>query len=226
MSEYRQFRFRLPPGATDLLLVRHGESAPGREGVDVPKVDGHSDPPLDPRGVQEAESVGTRLREEALAAVYVTPLQRTRQTAAPLLEALDLEPVVEPRLREIHVGEWEGVAFRKHMAERHPLAVQMFREQRWDVIPGAERQEAFLARIREGIEAIAARHADERVAVFTHGGVIAMIAHLATQSAPFAFLGAANASLTHLVVTPERWILRRFNDTSHLATDLDRPYPD
>jgi probable phosphoglycerate mutase len=53
-----------------------------------------------------------------------------------------------------------------------------------------------------------------------------MVLHLATSCAPFAFLGADNGSITHLVVTPERWVVRRFNDTGHLGTDLDRsPQP-
>lgn len=78
-------------------------------------------------------------------------------------------------------------------------------------------------RVRGAIERIAAAHPDQRVAVFTHGGIIATIMHLATGSQPFAFLGADNASLTHLVVLPNRWVVRRFNDTGHLRTDLDRP---
>jgi probable phosphoglycerate mutase len=101
--------------------------------------------------------------------------------------------------------------------------MQMFDEQRWDMIPGAENQDALLKRVHQGIERIAAAHPDQRVVVFTHGGVIAMVIHLATSCTPFAFMGADNGSITHLVVTPERWIVRRFNDTGHLGTDLDRP---
>ena len=56
--------------------------------------------------------------------------------------------------------------------------------------------------------------------VFTHGGVIGTIMALATGSRRFAFIGADNASITHLVVAADRWIVRRFNDTGHLGTDL------
>jgi probable phosphoglycerate mutase len=63
---------------------------------------------------------------------------------------------------------------------------------------------------------MAADHPDQRVAVFTHGGVIGEILHQATGSEPFAFLGADNGSISHIVVTDDRWVLRRFNDTSHL----------
>src|SRR3954466_13814780 len=186
--EYRQARFTPPPGATEILLVRHGESAPFREGVPVPLADGHGDPPLDPVGHRQAEAVAGRLAVEDLAAIYVTNLQRTAQTAAPLAARLGIQPVVEPDLREVHLGEWEGELFRKYAAERHPLAVKMFTEQRWDVIPGAESNEALAARVRRAIGAITDRHRDECVAVFTHGGVIARIIAEATGSRPFGFI--------------------------------------
>lgn len=222
-TEYRQHRFRTPPGATDMLLVRHGESAPARLDAPAPLVDGQADPDLDPRGVQEAQRVADRLAQEEVSAIYVTTLRRTVQTAAPLAERTGLTPGVEPDLREVHLGDWEGAAFRVHMAQGHPLARRMTAEQRWDPLPNGEPMDALLARIRAGIGRISAAHPDERVVVFTHGGIIAMVVHLATGCEPFAFLGAENGSITHLVVTDERWIVRRFNDTGHLGTDLDRP---
>ena len=222
-AEYRQHRFRLPPGATDLLVIRHGESQPARPGVAFPTVDGHADPPLDPHGEHEAERVADRLAGEDISAIYVTPLRRTQQTAAPLAARLGLEPTVIADLQEVHLGEWEGAIFRIKVQEGDPIAQRLFTEERWDVIPGAESPEDLAARVRRGIEQIAAAHPDERVAVFTHGGVIGTIMSLATGGRTFAFVGADNASVNHLVVDGDRWILRRFNDTGHLGTDLDRP---
>ena len=219
----RQFRFRLPPGATDIILVRHGESAPAHLDAPAPRVDGRSDPALDPQGRKEADLVAERLQHEDVAAIYVTSLRRTVETAAPLAARLGLEPGVEPRLSEVYLGEWEGAVFRKNFAEGHPIALQAIKEERWDAIPGAETTEAFQTRIRAGIEAIAAAHPDRRVVVVTHGGVIGSIVALATGARPWAFVGADNGSLTHLVVAGHRWIVRRFNDTGHLGTDLDRP---
>jgi 2,3-bisphosphoglycerate-dependent phosphoglycerate mutase len=222
-AEIRQSRFSAPPGAADILLVRHGESLPGPPDEPRTRSDGRADPPLDPRGFSEAERVADRLAGERLTAIYVTPLQRTAQTAAPLARKLAIEPRVEPDLVEVHLGEWEGPMFHLRMRERHPLAQRLFDEQRWDIIPGGEPMDALTARVRAAIGRITAAHADERVAVFTHGGIIATVAALATGSRPFAFVGAENASLTHLVVHGERWVLRRFNDTGHLDNDLDRP---
>ena len=214
--EYRQFRFTLPPGATEILLVRHGESAPAREGHPFPLVDGHGDPPLAAEGEREAELVGDRLAIEPVDAVYVTNLRRTQQTAAPLAKRLGITPQVEPDLREVLLGEWEGGLFRIRVAERHEHAIRMFETQRWDAIPGAESTEALATRVRAAIDRIATAHPDGHVVAVTHGGVIGQIVAMATGSQPFAFTDADNASITQLVVTPERWIIRRCNDTAHL----------
>jgi probable phosphoglycerate mutase len=147
----------------------------------------------------------------------VTTLRRTVETAAPLAARLGLVPVVEPDLREVYLGEWEGERYRRFMLERHPMALRVWSEERWDVIPGAEPADAFTARVRSGIERIVARHPDQLVAVFTHGGVIGATLALAARSSPFAFIGSDNASISELVVTPRRWIVRSFNDTAHLA---------
>lgn len=215
-TEYRQHRFQAPPGATELLLVRHGESAPAQEGVDFPLVDGHGDPPLAPEGEVEAEKVGARLALERIDAIYVTTLQRTSQTAAPLARRTGLVPVVEPDLREVYLGDWEGGIYRKMVVQGHPATVQAFAEERWDALPGAEAADHFADRVRAGILRIAAAHVDGRVAVFTHGGVIGEVLRQAGRTRPFAFIGADNASISQVVVTKDRWIIRRFNDTAHL----------
>lgn len=213
---YRQFRFTLPEGATDLLLVRHGESAPARLDAPAPRVDGHSDPELAPEGRHQAEQLADRLVHEHIDAIYVTSLRRTHETAAPLAARLDLEPRVEPDLREVFLGDWEGIAFRKHVAEGHPIALRMFTERRWDVIPGAESNAAFADRVGRGLERIVANHPGERVVVVVHGGVIGQALALATGTTAFSFIGADNASISQIVAMPSPWMLRRYNDTAHL----------
>ena len=216
---YRQIQFQLPPGAVELLLVRHGESEAAREDEPFELVEGHGDPALAPEGRAQAELVGERLASEPIDAIYVSNLRRTAETAAPLAARLGLTPTVDRDLREVHLGEWEGGLFRKKIIERDPLAIRMIEEQRWDVIPGAEPAADFSARTRAAVERIAAAHPDERVAVFAHGGVIGELLSQATSASGFAFT-PDNASISQLVVTPERWVVRRFNDTAHLGVGL------
>jgi probable phosphoglycerate mutase len=215
-EEYRQARFQPPPGSTEFLLVRHGESAPARRDEPFPLVDGHADPELAPDGREQAQRVADRLSGIKIDCIYVTTLRRTVQTAAPLASRLGLTPRVEPGLREVHLGEWEAGLFRKFVAENHPIAQRIWTEQRWDVIPGAEPADAFAARVSEAMQRLAAAHRDQTIALFVHGGVIGQVLAQASASRPFAFVGADNGSISHLVITPDVWIIRRFNDTAHL----------
>jgi 2,3-bisphosphoglycerate-dependent phosphoglycerate mutase len=201
----------------DLLLVRHGESEAYVQGRPFPLLDGHGDPPLSAEGRQQARLVGARLAAARIDAVYVSTLRRTAQSAAPLARQLGLDVRVEADLREVYLGTWEGGTFRQMVAENHPISQRMFAEERWDVIPGAEPSTALKARVSAAIERLAAGHRDERVAAFTHAGVIGAALALASRSRPFAFVGAENASISRLVITSDRWIVRGFNDTAHLA---------
>ena len=153
----------------------------------------------------------------AITAIYVSTLVRTHQTAAPLLARLGMEARVEPDLREVFLGDWEGGLLREKVANADPIAVQMYAEERWDVIPNAEPVAALESRVRGSIERIAAAHRDELVVAVAHGGVIGQVMNIATGTTGFRFNGADNASIHHIVVDHERWVVRCFNDTSHLS---------
>jgi probable phosphoglycerate mutase len=213
---FRQHRFSPPPGATTVLLVRHGESAPAHPDRPFATRDGHGDPPLDPNGERQAELLAERLQDEPIAAIYVTTLQRTHQTAAPLAKRLGLTPRVEPDLREVFLGDWEKGELRRRAAKRDPIFEQIYRQERWDVIPGAESHEAFDERVWRGFERIVAAHPDEQVVVVSHGGTIGHLLHRVTGARRFAFAGADNASVSEVVANGQRIILRRYNDVAHL----------
>jgi 2,3-bisphosphoglycerate-dependent phosphoglycerate mutase len=224
-DELRQIRFAPPPRSTQVVLVRHGESAPLRPGEPFALVDGHGDPHLSELGQWQAERVGERLRDEPVAAIYVSTLTRTHQTAAPLARHLQIEPRVEPDLREVFLGDWEGGQYRVKAAEGHPAFIQMQTEERWDAIPGGETNESLTKRTVGVLERLHQAHADELVVVVAHGGVIGAILAHAARSRPFAFMGADNGSLHHLVLTERRWIVRRYNDTGHLDSVSAVPAP-
>lgn len=215
---YRQARFRRPAGATEIVLVRHGESEPAVPGQPFPLKDGHGDPALAPDGLAQAERVGERLSGSRIDAVYVSTLRRTAMTAAPLLSSTGMKAVVEADLREVHLGEWDAGLYRQRIAEGHPLVAQMVREERWDVIPGAEPMDAFSQRVGSVMAKLVAAHPDQRIVIFSHGGVIGEALRQAVDSPRrFAFVGVDNASISTLVSIAGRWVLRGYNDVSHLA---------
>jgi probable phosphoglycerate mutase len=218
---FRQHRFEPPPGATTVLLVRHGESAPAHPDRPFPMRDGHGDPPLDPFGEQQAELLGARLRHERVDAIYVTTLARTHQTAAPLAKHLGIEPIEEPDLREVFLGDWEGGQFRVRAASGDPVFQQIWERERWDVIPGAEIHEEFDERVWRGFQRLVDAHPDGRVVAVAHGGVIGQLLHRVTGSRRFAFSGADNAAGREVVASRDRIMLRRYNDVTHLLPLLN-----
>lgn len=216
-QEYRQHVYRPPKGAVDLLLIRHGESQPALPGQSFPMKDGHGDPALHAEGHKQAHLVGERLKSAPLSALYVTTLQRTHQTAAPLAAHQGLTPQIEADLREICLGDWDGGLYRIKAAEGDPAFARAEAGQEWGEIPGAETTAQLHARVRAGLLRIAALHPDQQVAAVVHGGVIGAALSLASGAAPFAFNGAANGSISRLVITGKKMVVRGFNDVTHLT---------
>jgi len=215
-QEYRQHRFSPAAGAADLLLIRHGETEAAQPGKNFAMKDGHGDPALHSEGKAQAIAVGERLKHSPIAAIYVTKLRRTHQTAAPLAAHLGLDPVINPDLHEVHLGDWDGGAYRMHAANGHPAFQRAKAHQEWAEIPGAESTAALHERVKRGLLRIAAAHPDQRVAVVVHGGVVGAALAIATGAQPFAFNGVANGSISRLVIKDDAMIVQGFNDCAHL----------
>jgi probable phosphoglycerate mutase len=204
-----------PEGAHEVLLIRHGAcDPPAADGL----IRGRSDPSLNERGRREAAAVTERLRALEVAAVFTTPLRRTGETAATIAAERGLEPTVLDDLVEVYLGEWEGHGIHERGARGDAELARVLREQRWELIPGAEPAAVFGERVRRGLEQVADAAGDGSVAVaFTHSAVIAEFLRQVTGSEPFAFLHNSNGSLTRLFRMPDhRWVLVSFNETEHV----------
>lgn len=215
MTRDFQRPFSRPEGATEVILVRHG-SAVRTNGATL--AGGHDDPPLSPAGLEQAAAVAVRLGAVDVGALFVTPLRRTAETAAPLAARLGHEPRVVADLREVHLGDREA-GFNPQVLGPDPLAARLFAEGRWDVIPNAEDMDSFGERVQRGVASVAEATGPDATAVaIVHAGVIAEACRHVTGSQAFAFLYAENGSLTRLLrLASGRWTLRSFNDTAHLG---------
>jgi probable phosphoglycerate mutase len=215
---YPQEDYSRPAGSIEVVLVRHGASEAAVEDQPFELLEGQADPALSRDGERQAQAVAEHLAGEPLAGLFVTPLRRTAQTAAPLAAATGLQPVCIPELREVHLGELDGGAFRIAVRRRDPIVAEVFAQQRWDVIPGAETMEDFATRTRAGLDRIVGGlEPGASAAAVVHGGVIGELCRQVTGSRPFAFVHADNGSLTRIVVLPDgrRWV-RTFNESAHL----------
>ena len=156
------------PTFTTVLLVRHGATAttgtllPGR----APGLH------LSERGVAQARHVADRLAEleRRPAALYVSPLERTRETAAPIAKRLDLKASVERGLLECDFGEWTGKRLSMLRKKSQWRAVQhapsTFR------FPEGESFVEMQLRIWTTLERLARRHRNRTIVVVSHADPI------------------------------------------------------
>jgi 2,3-bisphosphoglycerate-dependent phosphoglycerate mutase len=219
MTPDYQGAFALPPGATEVILARHGSSTEFDPSFPFELTGGQSDPPLAPRGHAQSAALASRLAQQAIVALFITPLRRTAETAAPLAAQLGLTPIVVPELREVHLGDWESDGgFSLRRADRDPVRERVLEEEEWGLIPGGEDLQSLGTRVHLGLEKMAGEIGPDRVGVaIVHGGVIAEACHQITRSRPFAFFATENCSITRLIRARHgRWTLQTFNDTAHL----------
>jgi len=148
-----------------LLLLRHGETAWNRER----RFQGWTDTPLSEAGLAQAEAAARELKEHALAAVYASPLQRARDTAALIAAPHGLEVETDPDFKEVSFGQWEGLTV-DEVRERDAALYEAWVETPHLVFPpeGESLAEARL-RVLAGLERLRAGHPDAVVCLVAHG---------------------------------------------------------
>jgi probable phosphomutase (TIGR03848 family) len=180
--------------STTFLLIRHGMTEAIGRFVAGRMAGVH----LTDEGRRQAEALPSRLVDTPVAAIYSSPLERTRETAEPLARSRGLDVFLSESFSEIHYGEWTGRRFeeldplpewRRYNAER---AVTR--------IPGGETYLEVQTRMVTAILDLKEKHAGETVAVFSHGDPIkALIAyHLGISVEQFRRIEISPASISVL----------------------------
>jgi broad specificity phosphatase PhoE len=198
-----------------LLLARHGESLWNAER----RFQGNTDVALSARGRAQAEALGRGLRGYRVRAAYVSPFCRAVETAELALRGTGIPLTVVEELRELSLGIWEGCTVEEIRAQDGDPYVAWIRAPHDCPPPGGEPLPVVSARVRAGLDRIAAAHPEgEDVLVVAHGGVISVYAcHLLGCSFNQLWrLRVDNASLT--VVRPPRLV--SLNETGHLPANL------
>jgi probable phosphoglycerate mutase len=154
---------------THLLLVRHGETDWNRDR----RFQGHADPPLNDAGREQALALADELVGERIDFVYTSDLVRSRETAEIVAARLGADVVARRELREIDVGDWEGLTW-PEIEERHPEGARAWHEHGhgWE---SGETYDQLGERIIAALQRIAADHPAQRVLVVGHGGTVRAI---------------------------------------------------
>lgn len=147
-------------------LVRHGEHAlQGR--IIAGRTNGIG---LSPKGRTEATAVAERFDGEKIDALYASPLDRTRQTAAILGDRLALPIGIREEVNEVDFGEWTGLTFDQVRADKRWLPWQICRS--IAAIPGGESWRQVQDRTVGALFDLRRQHPDGTVILVTHGDVI------------------------------------------------------
>ena len=155
----------------DVVFVRHGETDWNRER----RVQGSLGASINEAGREQARALARLLWEVPLQAVYSSTLERALETASYVAGPHSLGVVGDPRLNEIHHGDWEG------MAESELPDLDLYLRWRADptavTLPGAEPLEAVHERAVGAMRDILAKHqeGDGLVAIVSHQVVLALL---------------------------------------------------
>lgn len=209
--------FRHPRGdTTELILVRHGQTDANINGLLV----GRQDVLLTELGHRQAEAVADAVAAQKPEALVTSPLQRARQTAAPIVTATGLFPTIVDDIAEFSFGELEGWGEQDAItAHPHLRSLIQGNAHPDDFWPGGESANSFVARIRAGITKILTQHHHQRIVVVTHGGVIGTFAALLMDTGDTSFFPylVRNCSISTFTIGVDSTTCTIWNRESHLA---------
>jgi probable phosphoglycerate mutase len=201
---------RSPAAPTLVLLVRHGQTAttgtvlPGRaKGLHLADT-----------GIAQAQAAADRIGAlDRIDAVYASPLERTRETAAPIAAATGQKVQVAKGLLECDFGEWTGKKLSLLRKKPEWSTVQnrpsIFR------FPGGESFAEMQLRIWNELERLVAAHPGQRVVAVSHADPIKAAVAMATgvHLDLFQRIVISPCSITPLLFTPGGPIVLAVNST-------------
>jgi probable phosphoglycerate mutase len=207
----------LSQSPTRITAVRHGETAWNA----ITRLQGQLDIDLNDLGRWQAERVGAALADSALQVIYSSDLCRAHHTAQAIARHSGIATPdirIHPGLRERCFGRFEGLTYAQ-VGELHPEDALRWkqRDPSW-APPGGESQTQVFARVHLALEAVAAQHPGEHIAIVTHGGVLDVFYRLATGQGISAARtwDLGNCAINRLLWTPQALTLVGWADTGHL----------
>ena len=154
---------------TQLCLIRHGQTDWNLEG----RYQGQSDVPLNEKGLEQAKSLIGKLKGQTFASIYTSDLMRAQQTAEPIADLLGIPIQIEPRLREINQGEWEGVLVDDIRARYAKIWSQRTIDPANVRPPGGETVREVATRVYAALDDVARLFPTDNVIIVSHGLSIA-----------------------------------------------------
>ena len=158
---------------TEIYLIRHGET----DWNIIKRYQGVTDIPLNLTGHEQARKAAQKIGalEKKFTAIYSSPQKRAYQTAQAISEKLGLPIYQDERLREINLGDWEGMLSTEVKQVYSDLNQKWHRNPFTVSPPGVHGESAMqvVERVIEVLDDIAERYPQDTVLVSTHGFTMA-----------------------------------------------------
>ena len=199
-----------------VILVRHGETEWNR----LRRIQGgNSNPPLNEKGRQQAESVALRLKSERVQAIYSSPLRRSLDTARAIARHHRLEVDLEPDLKELNVGELEGILIADLGKSFDELLIISGQSEILPRAPGGESLIELQQMAWSAIKHLVRQHTDGSIVVVSHYFTTLTIicAALDLSLCQMSRLRVSPGSISVLAFDEQTPRLVLFNDTCHLT---------
>src|SRR6185312_15715231 len=194
----------------ELILVRHGQTAWNA----ARRFQGQTDVPLDDEGRTQARSLAAYLHEVPIEFAIASDLSRARETAETILADRGVPLVLEPRLREMRFGDWEGLDWAQ-IRERYPhLPEAGWSDPRQYTPEGGEKFDDVHARVAEVLAEVRERiQPGQRALVVTHAGILHSVMHVLQPSGvPPLRIRFQTASITRVRLNGEGAELTTLNE--------------
>lgn len=204
---------------TRVTLIRHGQTWWNADG----RWQGQANVGLNPTGLEQATRVAEHLRGADINAIYSSDLIRARQTANAIADCLGLPVITDARLREIDVGEWQGLTNDEVLqwdAERlYAVRAGGYTARR----PSGESMQDVANRALAFFEEVIAARPGQHLIFVSHGGTIRMLLY-ALQLLNESHTTVENTSRTVLIRTEPSasWQVDSFNVVDHLSNPQSR----
>lgn len=206
---------------TKVFLVRHGATDWNIE----KRAQGHADIDLNEEGHKQAAAAATELAHQKVSAVFSSDLKRAYDTARAIADAHGLEVNVDPDLREIDQGEWEGLTTDEIRARWPDLWGP---NRHYNARPGGESPQQVKQRALRALTKAVGQHPDGVIVVVSHGGTIRWISAEALgyddyRSRRIRGLGNGAVVCVDAEIDGVRLVLGNLSRLDGNTTDLDDP---
>jgi probable phosphoglycerate mutase len=205
-----------------VIFIRPGETQWNKDG----RWQGHVAVPLNAHGRIQAERLAKFVRNTGITALYASDLRRALDTATILATALGLQAIPDARLRERHIGIWQGLT-QDEVQAWYPVEFQQLRNSPDEYqVTGGESRKDVAQRMKAAFDDIVAQPG-ETIGIVTHTTAIRALLGVLLPNVDALAMEFSNMSVTSMMRDDgSAWRITQQNDVTHLEGMTTQIFPE